>query len=108
MARRAIHRVITWGSVVLFTGGLYALAPFGPDIQTALLARLGPTAYLLIPVPFVLAAGLLLAQTIRQRPGQILRTLVAFAVFGVLYTSCLRLVELPIEQVHVLLYGFLS
>jgi VanZ family protein len=108
MTGRAIRRIIAWGTVVVVTGGLYALAPYGPDIQTALLARLGATAYLLIPAPFALAAGFLLVQRIRQRPGDVLRTLVAFALFGALYASCLRLVERPIEQVHFLLYGVLS
>ena len=30
-----------------------------------------------------------------ERPGDVLRTLVAFALFGALYASCLRLVERP-------------
>ncbi len=108
MIDRRMRRLLVWGSVLLFTGGLYALAPFGPDLQTALLARLGPVAYVLIPVPFVLAASVLLVQTIRRRPGRIFSTLVAFAAFGVLYASCLRLLERPIEQIHFLLYGALS
>ena len=108
MAGRGIRRVIAWGTVVVVTGGLYALAPFGPDIQTTLLARLGTAAYLLIPVPFVVAAGFLLVQKIRHQPAEVFRTLVAFALFGALYASCLRLVERPIEQVHFLLYGGLS
>jgi hypothetical protein len=108
MTGRGTRRVIAWGTVVVVTGGLYALAPFGPDIQTTLLGRLGTGAYLLIPVPFVAAAGLLLVQKIRRRPREIFRTLVAFALFGALYASCLRLVERPIEQVHFLLYGGLS
>jgi hypothetical protein len=108
MIGRAMRRIIAWGSVLLLTAALYALAPFGPDIQTALLAFLGGAAYLLIPAPFALAAGLLLARQIRQRPSEVPRTLVAFALFGALYASCLSLLARPVEQVHFLLYGVLS
>ena len=103
-----MRRLIPWGSALLFTGALYALATFGPNIQAALVARLGAGAYGLIPAPFLVAATLLLLHTVRRRPGQTLSTLAAFALFAGLYAGCLRLLERPVEQIHFLLYGGLG